>query len=321
MIFYIQFNKINFNPTWFDIDIITIDLTGKTTEASSSLSQQPDDFTHQCNYYLALLQLLKLCFILFIFNYHYSKSCEFASNNSKKQTCHWSTKPELPQHKRPRFLWAGSEASNVGGIRIHFQSYKERSATRGQTIYMSPYTIGNAGNRKRPAPSAVSFVYSFLNTVLIIINIQICICRDHLQEKFEFVDPTDNTPRTSHHPLHRTNSTRSSSSMSTTNNSPSFFEDTTSAFNDPYSTPFVKSNKRKRDMQVCFSGEDGAESPIFWTVSGTDQDGVSFLTLPYFWYIMWVEFWRILTYVSSQPNSLFYSFLHTYTYRFWIHKM
>jgi hypothetical protein len=50
-----------------------------------------------------------------------------------------------------------------------------------------------------------------------------------------------------------------------TNNSPSFFEDTASAFNDPYSTPFVvKNNKRKRDMQVSFSGdENGAESPIF----------------------------------------------------------
>ena len=83
-------------------------------------------------------------------------------------------------------------------------------------------------------------------------------CRDHLQEKFEFEDPAS-------HPLHRTSTSHSTSSMSASNNSPSFFEDTTSAFNDPYSTPFVKNNKRKRDMQVCFSGGDdnGHESPIF----------------------------------------------------------
>ena len=86
-----------------------------------------------------------------------------------------------------------------------------------------------------------------------------------MQEKFQFVDPIDNTQRSSGQPLHRTSSSRSSSSMSaSTNNSPSFFEDTASAFNDPYSTPFVKNNKRKRDMQVSFSGdENGAESPIF----------------------------------------------------------
>ncbi len=82
-------------------------------------------------------------------------------------------------------------------------------------------------------------------------------CRDHLQEKFEFEDPAS-------HPLHRTSTSHSTSSMSASNNSPSFFEDTTSAFNDPYSNPFVKNNKRKRDMQVCFSGDDnGHESPIF----------------------------------------------------------
>ena len=64
------------------------------------------------------------------------------------------------------------------------------------------------------------------------------------------------------HLIHYTS--RSTSSMSASTNSPSFFEDTTSAFNDPYSTPFVMNNKRKRDMQVCFSGDDnGHESPIF----------------------------------------------------------
>ena len=91
-------------------------------------------------------------------------------------------------------------------------------------------------------------------------------CRDHLQEKFEFVDPIDNTTRTAPHTLHRTSSSGSSSSMSATSNSPTFFQDTTttSAFNDPYSTPFVKNNKRKRDMQVTFNGNhNGAESPIF----------------------------------------------------------
>jgi hypothetical protein len=81
--------------------------------------------------------------------------------------------------------------------------------------------------------------------------------RDQLQQKFEFVDPKDNTPRTPPHSLQRTSISRSSSSsMSNSYNSPSFFEDTTSAVNDPYSTPFVKSNKRKRDMQVCFSEDD-----------------------------------------------------------------
>ena len=90
-------------------------------------------------------------------------------------------------------------------------------------------------------------------------------CRDHLQEKFEFVDPIDNTTRTAPHTLHRTSSSGSSSSMSATSNSPTFFQDTTSAFNDPYSTPFVKNNKRKRDMQVTFNGNhNGAESCIIF---------------------------------------------------------
>ncbi len=76
-------------------------------------------------------------------------------------------------------------------------------------------------------------------------------CRDHLQEKFEFVDPIDNTKRTAPHQLHRTSSSGSSSSMSATSNSPTFFQD-------------VKNIKRKRDMQVTFNGNhNGAESPIF----------------------------------------------------------
>ncbi len=88
------------------------------------------------------------------------------------------------------------------------------------------------------------------------------IIRECLNKNFEFVDPADIGMMTPPRQLPFCSSSRSSSVNSTVN-TPLFYEDT-SASNDPYSTPFVQqSNKRKRDVQVCFSGEDGTESPIF----------------------------------------------------------
>ena len=99
----------------------------------------------------------------------------------------------------------------------------------------------------------------------IYVNILLSLCiyyRECLNKNFEFVDPVDIGMMTPPRQLPFCSSSRSSS-VSSTVNTPLFYEDT-SASNDPYSTPFVQQrNKRKRDVQVCFSGEDGTESAIF----------------------------------------------------------
>ena len=89
-----------------------------------------------------------------------------------------------------------------------------------------------------------------------------------MQENFEFVDPVETSMMMMSTPprqLSLSTSSRSSSVNSNDVNTPSFYEDTSSSLsNDPYSTPFVqKSQKRKREMQVSFRGDDSDESPIF----------------------------------------------------------
>ena len=66
-----------------------------------------------------------------------------------------------------------------------------------------------------------------------------------MNKNFQFVDPADIGMMTPPRQLPFCSSSRSSS-VSSTVNTPLFYEDT-SASNDPYSTPFVQQrNKRKR---------------------------------------------------------------------------
>ncbi len=115
------------------------------------------------------------------------------------------------------------------------------------------------------------YLIFFTYIYYIYVNILLSLCiyyRECLNKNFEFVDPVDIGMMTPPRQLPFCNSSRSSSVNSTVN-TPLFYEDTSASNNDPYSsTPFVQQrNKRKRDVQVCFSGEDGTESTIFWTLT------------------------------------------------------